>query len=954
MPVIKMPDGKYRQFPDNMTEDQIGDIILSEFPDAGKGKDPSLKENAISGARTFARSATLGLSDKASKYGAMLINEIANADDQDKVRFVNNIIRENTFRQRDEDEAWAKNNPASALAANIAGGIISPISKVGSGFVGRGANLIDKAARSAAVGGVTSGIYGAAGSNADNWAGIAGDALNSAGIGAAIGGAAPIVGYGLQKGTKAGLNLIRRSTGKLKEIIKKSPLSPLLNRSEGEIEEGIAKLSNGAADRETLGAAITDGLDDELAAVNKYQKGLYDKAYSGIDKTAPMSTANTEAMLDELKDEVTPTGQKYLEKIRKNLRIEKHVKDLQQRDFGGIKPSNLSENKAFLTTQNKLQGGSLSDINELVNNKVKYNLSERLTDNIDDVTQYLKNAPAEKIKSIKQNDLAGYKKLLDEVINKEKIFNPNFKVNDPMHLIKDSARSKYLHTMHDTLNFPNVSSSGQVDGQLKEYLIKKYNNELGKDIYDTIIKKDNVLDTKFIKDKAADRVAKWLDTSTRHDATGGFNSRVFTGNKANLATPSGDLILPKLQDTVKDKINYKLSGYATDNFDDVARELKNIKPELIERLKGLSKDELKTLAQKLADDEIKKGTIKGIRDASKMVAQNRGVYVHTLPNTLSKTDVATEQAVKGQVKEYLIKKYGNEIGETIYDTVIKKDGILDTKFVNNKGHDEFVKWLKNAINRDHQSTVNEGSIVRRPTGNTVNLTTPSMQLRSVSDNTQTVKDKILDTLNANKKVMAYPNIRQLQSLKSEIGGDVMRGTNTLNSSQVGRIYDAIKKDIDKGVGSLGAGALKKADRFYRLQQKDGSITKTLEGLLGAKSDTIRASKVMNALNEKTANFKVIKALNRALNAEQIKDEGRALIRTQRDFNKLSRDGKQFLYGDKLKEAENLFNGALGDRLFKAIDGALKKSAESNLLTKNISDKTRQKIITAAIIGSLAK
>lgn len=31
---------------------------------------------------------------------------------------------------------------------------------------------------------------------------------------------------------------------------------------------------------------------------------------------------------------------------------------------------------------------------------------------------------------------------------------------------KDSARSKYLHTMHDTLNFPNANSSGQVDGQL--------------------------------------------------------------------------------------------------------------------------------------------------------------------------------------------------------------------------------------------------------------------------------------------------------------------------------------------------------------------------------------------------------------------------------------------------------------------------------------------------------
>jgi len=578
----------------------------------------------------------------------------------------------------------------------------------------------------------------------------------------------------LQKGTKAGLNLIRRSTGKLKEIIKKSPLSPLLNRSEGEIEEGIAKLSNGAADRETLGAAITDGLDDELAAVNKYQKGLYDKAYSGIEKTAPMSTANTEAMLDELKDEVTPTGQKYLEKIRKNLRIEKRVKD---------------------TTTEKM-------------------------------------------------------------------------------------RSQLKGSTGDPLGW----------------------------------------------------------------------------NTANLTTtrPASPENITELNNIVNNKIHYKIANQSVDNFDDVVNYLKNITPTSIEKLKHLTPDELKTLAQKLADDEIKKGTIKGIRDAGKMIVENRGNYVHTLPTTLSKTDVATEQLVKGELKEYLIKKYGNEVGNTVYDTVIKKNGILDTKFVNDKGNDSFIRWLKHSIEKDSMIPINEGSVARFPTGNTANLTTPSVLRGSVPSTTDIVNTKVLNPLNANKRIMEYPNIRQLQSLKSEIGGDVMRGTNTLNSSQVGRIYDAIKKDIDKGVGSLGAGALKKADRFYRLQQKDGSITKTLEGLLGAKSDTIRASKVMNALNEKTANFKVIKALNRALNAEQIKDEGRALIRTQRDFNKLSRDGKRFLYGDKLKEAENLFNGALGDRLFKAIDGALKKSAESNLLTKNISDKTRQKIITAAIIGSLAK
>ena len=326
-----------------------------------------------------------------------------------------------------------------------------------------------------------------------------------------------------------------------------------------------------------------------------------------------------------------------------------------------------------------------------------------------------------------------------------------------------------------------------------------------------------------------------------------------------------------------------------------------------------------------------------------MVAQNRGVYVHTLPNTLSKTDVATEQIVKGELKEYLIKKYGNEIGEDVYDTVIKKNGILDTKLVNDKGTDGFTRWLKHSLDKDSMVPISEGSTARFPTGNIANLATPSVLGNSVPNTTDIVKDKILHSLNANKKVMAYPNITQLQSLKSEIGGDIARGKNMLNSSQIGRIYAGIKKDIDANIPSSAVSSLKKADRFYKLQQDKRSITKTLSDILGAKSDTLRASKVLNALNEKTGNFKVIKALNRALNVDQIKDEGRALIRTTRDFNKLSKDGKHFLYGDSLKDAENLFNGALSDRIFNTINKAL-KGAENRVDKIHLNDNTRTKML----------
>lgn len=64
-------------------------------------------------------------------------------------------------------------------------------------------------------------------------------------------------------------------------------------------------------------------------------------------------------------------------------------------------------------------------------------------------------------------------------------------LGNPQHFVKDAKRSYYINTLADTAKNPDVSATiTDKNGAVKKYLLKKYNNELGNDIYDLIIQKE--------------------------------------------------------------------------------------------------------------------------------------------------------------------------------------------------------------------------------------------------------------------------------------------------------------------------------------------------------------------------------------------------------------------------------------------------------------------------------
>jgi len=98
--------------------------------------------------------------------------------------------------RRAQEELFAKENPKSAIAAEIGGAMAAPLGAIGA--VGKGASMLTKAGASAAATGGLSGLYGFA----EGEGGLrsrAGDAVGSAAVAAPIGAAIPVAGGIVQK-----------------------------------------------------------------------------------------------------------------------------------------------------------------------------------------------------------------------------------------------------------------------------------------------------------------------------------------------------------------------------------------------------------------------------------------------------------------------------------------------------------------------------------------------------------------------------------------------------------------------------------------------------------------------------------------------------------------------------------------------------------------------------------
>lgn len=117
-----------------------------------------------------------------------------------------------------------------------------------------------------------------------------------------------------------------------------------------------------------------------------------------------------------------------------------------------------------------------------------YNSMEKMGDlEVKQVAERFKNMTAAGVKSLKKNRPEEYEAFLREMAEREKLQ----LLGNPQHFVKDAKRSYYINTLADTAKNPDVSATiTDKNGAVKKYLLKKYNNELGNDIYDLIIQKE--------------------------------------------------------------------------------------------------------------------------------------------------------------------------------------------------------------------------------------------------------------------------------------------------------------------------------------------------------------------------------------------------------------------------------------------------------------------------------
>jgi hypothetical protein len=204
MPIVAMPDGTQVQFPDNMPENAIRTLISRKFPDAmtqartalaqglkeGKRGDQETYRTAAfrtnqgvpaAGPTDAAMSgATAGFADEASAAVRAPVDMLTRGEGFDEA------YQHNLAAERDRLDQYRKASPVASTAAEVAGGLVMPVSKVvgpikqaiGTGaVVGAGnseGDLVQRASDAATSGAISGALGGVV-----------------AGIGRAVGGKAP-------------------------------------------------------------------------------------------------------------------------------------------------------------------------------------------------------------------------------------------------------------------------------------------------------------------------------------------------------------------------------------------------------------------------------------------------------------------------------------------------------------------------------------------------------------------------------------------------------------------------------------------------------------------------------------------------------------------------------------------------------------------------------------------
>lgn len=176
-------EGREIEFPDTMTRDEVKAVLRQKFPP----KQPDVPRGTIADA--LGQGALLGFADEISGAIGAIPAAIATGNSiPDAYRGIRDAARENY-------QGYREDNPGTALAAEIGGGLLT--GAVGGGMALSGTAGRQMLGRAAATGAGMGAASGAGYSEADSVGGLAKDTALGAAVGGAAGFAFPAAGQGL-------------------------------------------------------------------------------------------------------------------------------------------------------------------------------------------------------------------------------------------------------------------------------------------------------------------------------------------------------------------------------------------------------------------------------------------------------------------------------------------------------------------------------------------------------------------------------------------------------------------------------------------------------------------------------------------------------------------------------------------------------------------------------------
>lgn len=274
---IEAPDGTVVEFPAGTPDNTIKAVMAKNFPTA-----EASNQSKVSGAAdSFTQGITFGFGDELTAFEAGVLGRTPEGGWFDYSKTFGERYDDALKAERGQQDQFREENPATAIAAELAGGLAT-----GAGLASKGITIAGRAAAKPLLTRVAAGAGEGAAYGAAYGAGNAkeGERLQGAGtgvvLGAGIGGALPAVGSALRKPFEAATRKTALSSAPTKEALRSTAKTLYQQADDSGVrfsDQSVATLARGVSDDMATGG-YNARLNPKISAVLDELGGLQGQA----------------------------------------------------------------------------------------------------------------------------------------------------------------------------------------------------------------------------------------------------------------------------------------------------------------------------------------------------------------------------------------------------------------------------------------------------------------------------------------------------------------------------------------------------------------------------------------------------------------------------------------------------------------------------------------------------